>query len=45
LASYLAGKASLEQWFFGQVMRRMKGRGNPQVIGAALSAALARKTG
>jgi aspartyl-tRNA(Asn)/glutamyl-tRNA(Gln) amidotransferase subunit B len=41
LASYLAGKASLEQWFFGQVMRRMKGRGNPQVIGAALSAALA----
>jgi len=45
LAGYLAGKASLEQWFFGQVMRRTRGRGNPQVIGAALSAALARKTG
>ena len=34
---------SLEQWFFGQVMRRLRGRGNPQVIGAALSAALARR--
>jgi aspartyl-tRNA(Asn)/glutamyl-tRNA(Gln) amidotransferase subunit B len=43
LAGFLAGKASLEQWFFGQVMRRLKGRGNPQVIGAALSAALARE--
>jgi aspartyl-tRNA(Asn)/glutamyl-tRNA(Gln) amidotransferase subunit B len=43
LASYLSGKASLEQWFFGQVMRRLRGRGNPQVIGAALSAALARE--
>ena len=43
LAGYLGGKPSLEQWFFGQVMRRLKGRGNPQIIGAALSAALARR--
>ncbi|MEP7358965.1 MAG: Asp-tRNA(Asn)/Glu-tRNA(Gln) amidotransferase subunit GatB [Anaerolineales bacterium] len=43
LASYLAGKATLQQWFFGQVMRRSRGRGNPQIIGAALAAALARR--
>jgi aspartyl-tRNA(Asn)/glutamyl-tRNA(Gln) amidotransferase subunit B len=40
LASYLAGKASLEQWFFGQVMRQLRGRGNPQVIRLALARAL-----
>jgi aspartyl-tRNA(Asn)/glutamyl-tRNA(Gln) amidotransferase subunit B len=40
LATYLAGKAAVEQWFFGQVMRRLRGRGNPQVIRQALSAAL-----
>ncbi len=43
LATYLAGKASVEQWFFGQVMRRLRGQGNPQVIRAALAAALARR--
>ena len=32
LAAYLAGKTTLEQWFFGQVMKRTQGRGNPQLI-------------
>jgi aspartyl-tRNA(Asn)/glutamyl-tRNA(Gln) amidotransferase subunit B len=40
LATYLAGKDSVEEWFFGQVMRRLRGRGNPQVIRQTLSAAL-----
>ena len=40
LQAYTAGKASLEQWFFGQVMRRLQGRGNPQVIRQALGQAL-----
>jgi aspartyl-tRNA(Asn)/glutamyl-tRNA(Gln) amidotransferase subunit B len=40
LATYLAGKDTVEQWFFGQVMRRLRGRGNPQVIRQALAAAL-----
>jgi aspartyl-tRNA(Asn)/glutamyl-tRNA(Gln) amidotransferase subunit B len=43
LATYLAGKATVEQWFFGQVMRKLRGQGNPQVIRAALAAALARR--
>ena len=41
LATYLAGKITLEQWFFGQVMRQLRGRGNPQVIRPALAQALA----
>jgi aspartyl-tRNA(Asn)/glutamyl-tRNA(Gln) amidotransferase subunit B len=40
LATYRAGKGSVEQWFFGQVMRRLGGRGNPQLIRQALRAAL-----
>jgi aspartyl-tRNA(Asn)/glutamyl-tRNA(Gln) amidotransferase subunit B len=32
LASYLAGKETLSQWFFGQVMRKAKGKANPQVV-------------
>jgi len=40
LREYLSGKETLEQWFFGQVMRRTQGRGNPQVIRTALSEAL-----
>ena len=36
LATYLGGKATIEQWLFGQVMRRTQGRGNPQVIRRAL---------
>jgi aspartyl-tRNA(Asn)/glutamyl-tRNA(Gln) amidotransferase subunit B len=42
LATYLGGKATVEQWFFGQVMRRLRGQGNPQVIRQALRAALER---
>ena len=42
LATYLGGKTTVEQWFFGQVMRRLRSRGNPQVIRQALSAALER---
>ena len=42
LATYLGGKATVEQWFFGQVMRTLKGQGNPQVIRAALAEVLAR---
>ncbi|NMB88704.1 MAG: Asp-tRNA(Asn)/Glu-tRNA(Gln) amidotransferase subunit GatB [Chloroflexi bacterium] len=46
LASYLAGKETLSNWFFGQVMRAAKGQGNPQVIRAELERQLqARKAG
>ncbi len=41
LATFLAGKTTVEQWFFGQVMRQLRGRGNPQVIRQALAQALA----
>jgi aspartyl-tRNA(Asn)/glutamyl-tRNA(Gln) amidotransferase subunit B len=40
LATYLGGKATVEAWFFGQVMRRLRGQGNPRVIRTALAAAL-----
>ena len=36
LAGYLAGKETLSQWFFGQVMRAAKGQANPQVLRAEL---------
>lgn len=29
---YLAGKETLSQWFFGQVMRQAKGQANPQIV-------------
>ena len=32
LKSYLAGKETLSNWFFGQVMRQAKGQANPQVV-------------
>ena len=32
LASYLAGKDTLANWFFGQAMRTMGGTANPQVV-------------
>lgn len=41
LQTYLAGKDTLEQWFFGQVMKALKGQGNPQVIRQVLQAQLA----
>ncbi|NMC80087.1 MAG: Asp-tRNA(Asn)/Glu-tRNA(Gln) amidotransferase subunit GatB [Chloroflexi bacterium] len=42
VASYLAGKETLANWFFGQVMRAARGKGNPQVIRAELEKQLAR---
>lgn len=36
LANYLAGKETLSNWFFGQVMRAAKGQANPQVLRAEL---------
>jgi aspartyl-tRNA(Asn)/glutamyl-tRNA(Gln) amidotransferase subunit B len=43
LAVYLGGKVSVEEWFFGQVMRRLGGRGNPRMIRPALRLALEKK--
>jgi aspartyl-tRNA(Asn)/glutamyl-tRNA(Gln) amidotransferase subunit B len=34
--SYLKGKETLANWFFGQVMRRAHGQANPQVLQAEL---------
>jgi aspartyl-tRNA(Asn)/glutamyl-tRNA(Gln) amidotransferase subunit B len=41
VASYLEGKETLAQWFFGQVMRTTRGKANPQVIQAELNRQLA----
>lgn len=41
VASYVGGKLTLEQWFFGQVMKQSQGRGNPQVIKEILAEKLA----
>ena len=38
--SFLAGKETLSNWFFGQVMRSMDGRANPRVVRSVLNAAL-----
>jgi aspartyl-tRNA(Asn)/glutamyl-tRNA(Gln) amidotransferase subunit B len=38
--SFLAGKETLANWFLGQVMRATDGKANPQVVRAALQAAL-----
>ncbi len=40
LAQYLAGKASIGQWFFGQVMRLAGGQANPAQVQQALQDAL-----
>jgi len=32
VASYLEGKETLVNWFFGQVMRKAQGRADPQVV-------------
>jgi aspartyl-tRNA(Asn)/glutamyl-tRNA(Gln) amidotransferase subunit B len=37
VATYLNGKTTVEQWFFGQVMKSLRGRGNPQVIRQVLA--------
>ena len=38
--TFLGGKATVEQWFFGQVMKASQGRGNPQVIRGLLNVKL-----
>jgi aspartyl-tRNA(Asn)/glutamyl-tRNA(Gln) amidotransferase subunit B len=43
LASYVAGKETLSNWFFGQVMKSARGQGNPQVIRAELDRQLKEK--
>jgi aspartyl-tRNA(Asn)/glutamyl-tRNA(Gln) amidotransferase subunit B len=40
LAQYLAGKASIRQWFFGQAMRLAGGQANPARVQQALEEAL-----
>jgi aspartyl-tRNA(Asn)/glutamyl-tRNA(Gln) amidotransferase subunit B len=45
LASYLAGKESLSNWFFGQVMRAARGQANPQVLKDELHRQLAAVSG
>ena len=42
VAKYLAGKETVANWLYGQVMRAAKGKANPQVIQAELQAQLAR---
>lgn len=42
LNSYLAGKETLAQWFFGQVMARTKGQAAPTVVKAELERQLSR---
>ena len=41
LEAYLQGKNTLENWFFGQVMRRTGSRANPSVVRSILSKKLA----
>lgn len=40
--TYLNGKETLEQWFFGQVMRLAGGRANPRVVQQVLKERLSR---
>lgn len=40
LASYLAGKDTLANWFLGQVMRKTKGQAAPQVVQTILAEVL-----
>ena len=41
LASYLAGKSSLEHWFFGQAMRQLDGKADPELLRQQLQQILA----
>lgn len=36
LAEYKSGKIKLRQYFFGEVMKATKGKGNPQVMNKIL---------
>jgi aspartyl-tRNA(Asn)/glutamyl-tRNA(Gln) amidotransferase subunit B len=40
VASYLGGKETLSQWFFGQIMASAKGQANPKVVREALKRSL-----
>jgi aspartyl-tRNA(Asn)/glutamyl-tRNA(Gln) amidotransferase subunit B len=42
VASYLAGKETLLQWFFGQVMRKTGGLASPEAVKAELEAQIIR---
>ncbi len=42
---FLAGKETLANWFFGQVMRAMGGKANPQVVRSVLQEALQKGVG
>jgi aspartyl-tRNA(Asn)/glutamyl-tRNA(Gln) amidotransferase subunit B len=42
VSTYLAGKNTVSQWLFGQVMRATQGRANPQIVRAVLEAQLER---
>ncbi|NIS81910.1 MAG: Asp-tRNA(Asn)/Glu-tRNA(Gln) amidotransferase subunit GatB [Anaerolineales bacterium] len=39
---FLQGKATLSEWFFGQVMRATRGRANPSIVRSSLDKALKR---
>lgn len=43
LADYIAGKETLANWFFGQVMKAAKGQANPQVLREELEKQLSEK--
>jgi len=43
LETYLGGKVSLSNWFFGQVMRAARGKANPQVLREELMRQLERQ--
>ncbi len=45
LAQLLAGKAKVRGFFVGQIMRKSKGQANPQLVQAAIDAALAARGG
>ena len=45
LTSYLGGKETLSNWFFGQVMRAAGGQANPQVLRAELERQLRERKG
>lgn len=40
LAEYIAGKETLSNWFFGQVMRKAGGQADPQILRSALQNSL-----
>jgi Asp-tRNA(Asn)/Glu-tRNA(Gln) amidotransferase B subunit len=44
VSSYLAGKETLANWFFGQVMRQTQGQANPQVVRQELERQLRKLT-